>query len=88
MSASSYLGSRPAPMVVVLLGSPVLGGFGIEPSHTQKIENDRAKDAGSKTPEVADPTSILQASRFGRHPSLTPKPLTRIQLSTRRQRFA
>jgi hypothetical protein len=46
----------------------LLGGFGIEPSHTQKIENGRAKDAGSKTPEVADPTSILQASRFGQAP--------------------
>jgi hypothetical protein len=46
----------------------VLGGFGIEPSHTQKIENGRAKDAGSKNPEVADPTSILQASRFGQTP--------------------
>jgi hypothetical protein len=28
----------------------VLGGFGIEPSHTQKIESGYAKDAGSKTP--------------------------------------
>jgi hypothetical protein len=27
----------------------LLGGFGIEPSHTQKIESGRAKDAGSKT---------------------------------------
>jgi hypothetical protein len=46
----------------------LLGGFGIEPSHTQKIENGRAKDAGSKNPEVADPISILQASRFGQAP--------------------
>jgi hypothetical protein len=46
----------------------VLGGFGIEPSHTQKIENGHAKDAGSKSPEVADPISILQVSRFGQTP--------------------
>jgi hypothetical protein len=46
----------------------LLGGFGIEPSHTQKIENGCAKDAGSKNPEVADPTSIFQASRFGQAP--------------------
>jgi hypothetical protein len=46
----------------------LLGGFGIESSHTQKIENGRAKDAGSKSPEVADPIFILQASRFGQTP--------------------
>jgi hypothetical protein len=46
----------------------MLGGFGIEPSHTQKIENGCAKDASSKNPEVADPTSILRASRFGQAP--------------------
>jgi hypothetical protein len=37
----------------------VLGGFGIEPSHTQKIESGYAKDAGSKTP---------RSSRFHFHP--------------------
>jgi hypothetical protein len=46
----------------------LLGGFVIEPSHTKKIENGRAKDAGSKSPELADPISILQASRFGQTP--------------------
>jgi hypothetical protein len=66
----------------------VLGGFGIEPSHTQKIENGHAKDAGSKTPEVADSISTLRASRFGGHLSSPPKPSTRIQLSTRRQSLA
>jgi hypothetical protein len=50
-----------------------VGGFGIEPSHTQKIENGRAKDAGSKNPEIADPTSILQASRFGQAPFVDTK---------------
>jgi hypothetical protein len=28
----------------------MLGGFGIEPSHTQKIESGYAKDVGSNTP--------------------------------------
>jgi hypothetical protein len=67
---------------------PAVGGIRNRAFAHPKTENGRAKDAGSKTPEVADPISILQASRFNRHPSLTPKPLTRIQLSTRRQRFA
>jgi hypothetical protein len=66
----------------------VLGGFGIEPSHTQKIESGRTKDAGSKTPEVADSISTLRASRFGGHLSSPPKPSTRIQLSTGRQSLA
>jgi hypothetical protein len=66
----------------------LLGGFGIEPSHTQKTESGRAKDAGSKTPEVADSISTLRASHFGGHLSLPPKPSARIQLSTRRQRLA
>jgi hypothetical protein len=37
----------------------LLGGFGIEPSHTQKIESGHAKDADSKTP---------RSSRFHFHP--------------------
>jgi hypothetical protein len=34
----------------------LLGGFGIEPSHTQKVENSYAKDAGGKTSETVDYT--------------------------------
>jgi hypothetical protein len=34
----------------------MLGGFGIEPSHTQRVENSYAKDAGGKASEAVDYT--------------------------------
>jgi hypothetical protein len=37
----------------------LLGGFGIEPSHTQRVENSYAKDAGGKTSEAVDCTSTF-----------------------------
>jgi hypothetical protein len=63
-------------------------GFGIEPSHTQRMESGYAKDAGSKTPKAADCISTFQASRFGKHPSSTPKPSAQIQLNAGRRSFA
>jgi hypothetical protein len=37
----------------------MLGGLGIEPSHTQRVENSYAKDAGGKTSEAVDCTSTF-----------------------------
>jgi hypothetical protein len=63
----------------------LLGGFGIEPSHTQRVESSYAKDAGGKTPEAVNCTSTFQALRFGKYPSSPPKPSAQIQLNTGRQ---
>jgi hypothetical protein len=41
------------------LSAALLGGFGIEPSHTQRVENSYAKDAGGKTSEAVDCTSTF-----------------------------
>jgi hypothetical protein len=42
--------------MISLCGMTMLGGFGIEPSHTQRVENSYAKDAGGKTSEAVDYT--------------------------------
>jgi hypothetical protein len=87
MYASLLLGQAPA-MTFQYAPYTLLGGFGIEPSHTQRVESSYAKDAGSKTSEAADCTSTFQASRFGKYPSSPPKPSAQIQLNTGRQSLA
>jgi hypothetical protein len=46
------IGSATIVVAMIIL----LGGFGIEPSHTQRVENSYAKDAGGKTSEAVDYT--------------------------------